>query len=88
MSEKDVYATYQEAEERCKNYTIAKIKTEMPKVNLSDLEKLKIALLSRHKNELRIEICYKMDGRLTQTFIIVSEIRQAQKDKYCMIPLV
>ena len=43
VSEKDVYATYQEAEERCKNYTIAKIKTEMPKVNLSDLEKLKIA---------------------------------------------
>jgi hypothetical protein len=43
VSEKDVFATYQEAEERCKNYTIAKIKTEMPKVNLSDIEKLKIA---------------------------------------------
>ena len=44
-------------------------------------------ILSRHKNEFKIEICYKMDGRLIQTFIIVSEIRQAQKDKYCMIPL-
>lgn len=42
-SEKDVFATYQEAEEVCKNYTINKIKTKMPKVNLSDLEKLKIA---------------------------------------------
>lgn len=42
-SEKDVFATYQEAEEICKNYTIAKIKTKMAKVNLSDLDKLKIA---------------------------------------------
>lgn len=42
-SEKDVFATYQEAEEICKNYTISKIKTKMAKVNLSDLEKLKIA---------------------------------------------
>lgn len=42
-SEKDVFATHQEAEEHCKKYTIAKIKTKMPKVNLSDLEKLKIA---------------------------------------------
>lgn len=43
VSEKDVFATHQEAEEHCKKYTIAKIKTKMPKVNLSDLEKLKIA---------------------------------------------
>lgn len=43
VSEKDVFATHQEAEECCKKYTIAKIKTKMPKVNLSDLEKLKIA---------------------------------------------
>ena len=43
VSEKDVFTTHQEAEECCKNYTIAKIKTKMPKVNLSDLEKLKIA---------------------------------------------
>lgn len=42
-SEKDVFATYQEAEEICKNYTIKKIKTKMAKANLSDLEKLKIA---------------------------------------------
>lgn len=43
VSEKDVFATHQEAEEHCKKYTLAKIKTKMPKVNLSDLEKLKIA---------------------------------------------
>lgn len=43
VSEKDVFATYQEAEEYCKNYTITKIKTKMEKVNLSDIEKLKIA---------------------------------------------
>lgn len=43
VSEKDVFATHQEAEEQCKKYTLAKIKTKMPKVNLSDLEKLKIA---------------------------------------------
>lgn len=41
--EKNVFATYQEAEECCKNYTINKIKTKMAKVNLSDIEKLKIA---------------------------------------------
>ena len=41
--EKDVFETHQEAEEQCKKYTLAKIKTKMPKVNLSDLEKLKIA---------------------------------------------
>lgn len=43
VSEKDVFASHQEAEEYCKNYTIAKIKTKMPKIELSDLEKLKIA---------------------------------------------
>lgn len=43
VSEKDVFATHQEAEEHCKKYTLAKIKTKMPKVDLSDLEKLKIA---------------------------------------------
>ena len=42
-SEKDVFGTWQEAEEICKNYTKAKIKTKMAKANLSDLEKLKIA---------------------------------------------
>lgn len=43
VSEKDVFATHQEAEEQCKKYTLAKIKTKMPKVDLSDLEKLKVA---------------------------------------------
>lgn len=43
VPEKDVFETYQEAEEQCKKYTVAKIKTQMPKVNLSDIEKLKVA---------------------------------------------
>lgn len=43
VPEKDVFETHQEAEERCKNYTITKIKTKMPKIELSDLEKLKVA---------------------------------------------
>ena len=43
VSENDICITSQEAEERCKNHSIKKIKTKMAKVNLSDLEKLKIA---------------------------------------------
>lgn len=43
VSEKDVFGTYQEAEEYCKKYTIMKIKTKLPKVELTDFEKLKIA---------------------------------------------
>jgi hypothetical protein len=43
VSEKDVFTTYQEAEEYCKKYTIMKIKTKLPKVELTDFEKLKIA---------------------------------------------
>ena len=43
VSEKDVFATYQEVIEFCENYKNAKIKTKMERVNLSDLEKLKIA---------------------------------------------
>lgn len=43
VSEKDVFATYQEAEEYCKKYTIMKIKTKLPKIELSDFEKLKVA---------------------------------------------
>lgn len=41
--EKYVFETFQEAQECCKNYTNSKIKTKMEKVNLSDIEKLKIA---------------------------------------------
>ena len=41
-------------------------------------------ILFSHKNELRIEICYKMDNQIIQKITIVSEIRHAQKDKYCM----
>lgn len=43
VTENEICTTYQEAEERCKNHTITKTNTEMTKVNLSDLEKLKIA---------------------------------------------
>ena len=43
VSEKDVFGTYQEAEEYCKKYTIMKIKTKPPKIELTDFEKLKIA---------------------------------------------
>ena len=41
-----------------------------------------------YENELRIEICCKMNGPNNTKCIMVSEIRQAQKNKYCMIPLV
>jgi hypothetical protein len=43
ISENEVFATYQEAEEYCKKYTIMKIKTKLPEVELTDFEKLKIA---------------------------------------------
>lgn len=43
VPEKDVFATHQEAEEYCKKYTIMKIKTKLPKIELSDFEKLKVA---------------------------------------------
>ena len=43
VPEKDVFRTYQEAEEYCKKYTIMKIKTKSSKVELTDFEKLKIA---------------------------------------------
>ena len=35
-----------------------------------------------------LKYAIKWMGNLTQKFIIVSEVRQAQKVKYCMIPLV
>lgn len=43
VSEKDVFETYQEVVECSKNYKNAKIKMAMEKINLSDIEKLKIA---------------------------------------------
>lgn len=43
VSEKVVFATWQEAEEYCKKYTIMKIKTKLPEDELTDFEKLKIA---------------------------------------------
>ena len=43
VPEKDVFGTWQEAEEYCKKYTIMKIKTKPPKFELTDFEKLKIA---------------------------------------------
>lgn len=43
VSENEVFATWQEAEEYCKKYTIMKIKTKLPEIELTDFEKLKIA---------------------------------------------
>lgn len=43
VSENEVFATHQEAEEYCKKYTIMKIKTKLPEIELTDFEKLKIA---------------------------------------------
>lgn len=43
VSKNEVFATYQEAEEYCKKYTIMKIKTKLPEIELTDFEKLKIA---------------------------------------------
>lgn len=45
VPEKDIFTTYQEAEEYCKRCTntIMKVKAKLPKIELSDLKKLKIA---------------------------------------------
>ena len=43
VSENEVFATHQEAEEYCKKYTLMKIKTKLPEIELTDFEKLKIA---------------------------------------------
>lgn len=65
VSEKDVFSTYHEAEERCKNHTIAKIKTKMPKVNLSDLEKLKVAYEVIRDLETRDDIRASIKNNIT-----------------------
>lgn len=43
VPEKDVFGTWQEAEDYCKKYTLMKIKTKLPEIELTDFEKLKIA---------------------------------------------
>ena len=37
--ENEVFATHQEAEEYCEKYTIMKIKTKLPEIELTDFEK-------------------------------------------------
>ena len=65
VSEKDVFATYQEAEEYCKKYTIMKIKTKLPKIELSDLEKLKIAYEVIRDLETRDDIRVSIKNNIT-----------------------
>lgn len=65
VSEKDVFATYQEAEEYCKKYTIMKIKTKLPKVELTDLEKLKIAYEVIRDLETRDDIRASVKNNIT-----------------------
>jgi hypothetical protein len=65
VSEKDVFATYQEAEEYCKKYTIMKIKTKLPKIELSDLEKLKVAYEVIRDLETRDDIRASLKNNIT-----------------------
>ena len=63
--EKDVFATYQEAEEYCKKYTIMKIKTKLPEVELTDFEKLKIAYEVIRDLETRDDIRASVKNNIT-----------------------
>lgn len=63
--EKDVFATYQEAEEYCKKYTIMKVKTQLPKIELSDLEKLKVAYEVIRDLETRDDIRASLKNNIT-----------------------
>lgn len=65
VSEKDVFATHQEAEEYCKKYTIMKIKTKLPEVELSDFEKLKIAYEVIRDLETRDDIRASVKNNIT-----------------------
>ena len=65
VSEKDVFATYQEAEEYCKKYTIMKIKTKLPEVKLTDFEKLKIAYEVIRDLETRDDIRASIKNNIT-----------------------
>jgi hypothetical protein len=65
VSEKDIFATYQEAEEYCKKYTIMKIKTKPPKFELSDLEKLKVAYEVIRDLETRDDIRASIKNNIT-----------------------
>jgi hypothetical protein len=63
--EKDVFATYQEAEEFCKKYAIMKTKTKLPKIELSDLEKLKVAYEVIRDLETRDDIKASIKNNIT-----------------------
>lgn len=65
VPEKDVFATYQEAEEYCKKYTIMKIKTTLPKIELSDFEKLKVAYEVIRDLEIRDDIRASIRNNIT-----------------------
>jgi hypothetical protein len=65
VSEKDVFATYQEAEEYCKKYTMMKIKTKLPKIELTDFEKLKIAYEVIRDLETREDIRVSVKNNIT-----------------------
>lgn len=65
VSENEVFATYQEAEEYCKKYTIMKIKTKLPAVELTDLEKLKIAYEVIRDLETRDDIRASVKNNIT-----------------------
>ena len=65
VPEKDVFATHQEAEEYCKKYTIMKIKTQLPKIELSDLEKLKVAYEVIRDLETRDDIRASLKNNIT-----------------------
>ena len=65
VPEKAVFATHQEAEEYCKKYTIMNIKTQLPKIELSDLEKLKIAYEVIRDLETRDDIRASLKNNIT-----------------------
>lgn len=63
--EKDVFATYQEAEDYCKKYTLMKIKTKLPEIELTDFEKLKIAYEVIRDLETRDDIRASVKNNIT-----------------------
>ena len=65
VPEKDVFATYQEAEEYCKKCAIMKVKTKLQKIELSDFEKLKVAYEVIRDLETRDDIRASIRNNIT-----------------------
>ena len=67
VPEKDVFATHQEAEEYCKKCanTIMMVKTKLPKIELSDFEKLKVAYEVIRDLETRDDIRASIRNNIT-----------------------